>query len=335
MMSRGASQNGSVRGLSPKNSVHDVPHPTVSDGFVNTDFLSENSHLHGGRTRHCTEAGKEFFLAEGQKNRSRCRKTILKRVQQVEDLLQCGNLQEANKIHESLSETFEEFVQAHVRCQELLGPDANQDNETQLLEEVKGLMTRVEGEVSAATWKVTQEVRLTHRLRRHDEIGILIQQIEGFLDENELEKANSSLIVLNETVAEYIMYSEAKEPEEERRLSDEILSQVTRVREKVASAINSQDLSNIRRRSEVRQSLYGDIQEKIVEIENHIQDGNLQQADTAVADLDNIFSEFMSTSCVPVTEQDECHSTKSQGFRWQEISLFSEKSTQCSQQNLK
>ena len=102
-------------------------------------------------------------------------------------------------------------------------------------------------------------------------MNALIQQIEGFLDEDDSRKAESSLKVLNEVVAEYIMYSEEQETEEEKRLSDKLLHQVTQLREKVSEAKAVQVI----KRSDARQSLYNDIQEKITEVENIIYVSNV------------------------------------------------------------
>ena len=266
----------------------------------NNDSLLGDAALPADRARRCTAEGKEYFLAENRKNRNSYCRTILKHVTQIEGLLQNGNLQEVHKIHESLSEVFQDFLRAHSRCQELLESEADQTKETKLLEEIKDAMRKAEALVSAASLKNSQDIRLTYRQKCHDEMNALIQQIEGFLDEDDLTKAESSLKVLNEVVADYIMYSEEQETEEEKRLSDKLLHRVTELREKVSEATAGQ----VRKRSDIRQSLYNDIQEKIEEVENHILEGNLQQADTAVAVLDNIFSEFMSTSCDAVADQD-------------------------------
>ena len=102
----------------------------------NNESLSGDAAQPADRTRRCTAEGKEYFLAENRKKRNSYCRTILKRVTQIEGLLQSGNLQEVYKIHESLSEVFQDFLRAHSRCQELLESEVDQTKETKLLEEV-------------------------------------------------------------------------------------------------------------------------------------------------------------------------------------------------------
>ena len=78
-------------------------------------------------------------------------------------MLQSGNLQEANKIYESLSKAFQEFLKVQARCQELQGVDAHHEDKAMVLDEVQKMrMMRIQGLLSSASIKAGKEVRSTY-----------------------------------------------------------------------------------------------------------------------------------------------------------------------------
>ena len=77
--------------------------PSNKTNIINNENNYENNDANQ-RSRKCTQKGSEFFREESLKSHSRSHKAILKHVKQIEELLQCGNVEEASNMFAALEE---------------------------------------------------------------------------------------------------------------------------------------------------------------------------------------------------------------------------------------
>ena len=247
------------------------------------------------RPRRCTEKGREFFKEESLKNRTRCLKTIQNHVKQIEDLLQSGSVNEAMEVIKTLMEVHEEFVRAHLRYQGFAEETPAEIEQEGLLEEVQRLITATSTKAEAASLSC-------HQRRFQGEVEELVLEIEGLIREGSLNEASDKMKDLNLNHEQFLYHLtgfSVQQDELQQKRSEDILRLIATVGERLAEALDKQNMPTSKSSTELRLSLYGKIQSVIEEIENHIKKGDLNQADVLAGTLDNLFSDFMSTTCNP------------------------------------
>ena len=276
-----------------------------NDNNDNNNYNNNNVN-DGSRSRRCNEKGLEFFREESLKNRTRCSKAIHKHILQIEELLQCGGVKDAAGVLETLKKDHQEFARAHSR---ILGLGEGTDEDEQ-----GGLSLKVQESVAAVTAKVEGLLRVAEQKECEDQIDVLVVEVLNFIQNDCLPEAKNSMQDLNAVhqrfVSRCLGFSDQVANDEERVLSEKVLSRITAVRESLAEALEKKDENETRAAADRRASINSRIQKLIVEMKDLIEDGNLKQADILEVALDDLFGDFISAATNPTQGIDLAQESK-------------------------
>ena len=103
----------------------------------------------GARKRTCTNEGTGFFLTTVAKNCKKLKKTINQQILKIDELLSRGNLEDAKKLMDALSEVHKEFIRSHLRYQSL-SEEVDHAEEKRIAEGILQQVTEVFDRVAAA-----------------------------------------------------------------------------------------------------------------------------------------------------------------------------------------